>query len=72
MQECVSTPGIGVWPLAAAVSLAWPASILPGFPWAGLVWVSLACSAALWAAENSTELAVLPVRAAMPAPQALF
>lgn len=69
MQDFVSNRGIGVWPLAAAVSLTWPVFILHGFPLTGLVWVSLAFSAALWAGMSSTDL--LPVRVAMPAPKAV-
>lgn len=70
MHDFVSTPGMGVWPLAAAVSLAWPVVILSGSPSASLLWVSLAFSLALWAGTRSTGLAAQPVRVAMPAPQA--
>jgi hypothetical protein len=72
MQDFVSTPEIGVWSLVAAVSLVWPVLILQGLSGAGLVWVSLAFSVALWAGTTSADLAALPVRVAMPSPKAVF
>jgi hypothetical protein len=71
MRDFVSTRGTGVWPLAAAVSLAWPAFVLSGLSWTGLLWVSLAFSIAVWVSMSSTDLAALPVRVAMPAPKAV-
>jgi len=72
LQDFVSTPRIGVWVLAAAVSLVWPVLILHGFPWTGLVWLSLAFWVAMWAGTSSTALAALPVRVAMPAPKVVL
>ena len=72
MQDFVSTPRIGVWPLAAALSLAWPALILHGFPWTSLVWLSLAFSVALWAGTSRPNSQPCQVRVAMPAPKAVL
>jgi hypothetical protein len=60
MTGFVSNRGTGVAALAAPMSIVAFIFILQGYPWAGLAWVSLAFSAALW-----------PVPA-LPAPKAVL
>ena len=51
MTGFVSNRGTGVAALAAPMSIVAFIFILQGYPWAGLAWVSLAFSAALWPAR---------------------
>jgi hypothetical protein len=55
MKAFVSNRWSHVVGLAAPMSVVWLAFILYGFPWTGLVWVSLAFSAALWSGTESTR-----------------
>ena len=55
MQDYVSTRWIRVVGLLASMSLLWALFIPYGFPWMGFVWVSLACSGALWLRKQSTS-----------------
>jgi hypothetical protein len=48
MTGFVSNRSAGVATLAAPMSIVALLSILQGYPWAGLAWVSLAFSAVLW------------------------
>jgi len=48
MQDFVLTRWIRVAGLVASMSIVWAVFIPYGFPWMGLVWVSLAISGALW------------------------
>jgi hypothetical protein len=51
MTGFVSNRWTGVAALAAPMSIVAFIFILQGYPWAGLAWVSLAFSAALWPAR---------------------
>jgi len=55
MQDFVSTPWVRVAGLATSMSAVWAIFILYGFPWMGLVWVTLACAGALWLRRRSTR-----------------
>ena len=55
MQDFVSTPWIRVAGLAASMSVVWASFIPYGFPWTGLVWVTLACACALWLRTRSAR-----------------
>jgi len=87
MKDFVSNRWSRVVTLAAPMSVVWLAFILYGFPWTGLVWVSLAFSAVLWSGTASNRsiaqvsddieaelvLAVAtPVRVAVPVPKAVL
>jgi len=48
MTGLVSNRWTGLAALAAPMSIVALVFILQGYPWAGLAWVSLAFSAALW------------------------
>jgi hypothetical protein len=48
MEDFVSNRWIRVAGLVASMSIVWGIFIRYGFPWMGLVWVSLAFSGALW------------------------
>ena len=62
MNDGVSNRRIRVVLWAASMSMVWAVFILQGFPWTGLMWVSLAFSA-LWVAAP-TRIAI-PVRRAV-------
>lgn len=77
---------VGLAMSAVSISLVWAIFILRGFPWTGLVWMSLACSAALWVGASSTRsirqliddieaepvrVVATPVRVATPVPKAV-
>ena len=51
MTGFVSNRWTGVAALATPMSIVALVFILQGYPWAGLAWVSLAFSAALWPAR---------------------
>ena len=55
MKEFVSTQCVRLVTLGVSASLAWAVFILSGYPLTGLVCVSLAFSAALWASRASTR-----------------
>ncbi len=55
MKDSVSNRRAGVVTLAVSMSVVWLVFILNGFPWTGLLWVSLAFSAAFWVATDSTR-----------------
>jgi hypothetical protein len=87
MKDFVSNRWRRVVALAAPMSVVWLVFILYGFPWTGLVWVSLAFSAALWSGMGSTRsiaqviddieaepvpAVATPVHVAMPVPKAVL
>ena len=87
MKDLVSNRWSRVVALSAPMSVVWLVFILYGFPWTGLVWVSLAVSAALSVrmrsprsiAQATDEIEAEPVRAvatlvrvALPAPKAVL
>ncbi len=58
--------------VAAVMSVVW---FIPGFPWTGLLWVSLALSASLWMLSRKSarstaqviwDVEAEPVRASLP------
>jgi hypothetical protein len=55
MKDFVSSHWIGVIAVVAGMSVGYAAFVPPGFPWAGLMWLSLASSATLFVALRSTH-----------------
>jgi hypothetical protein len=87
MKDFVSAYGSHVVALFASLSVVWTLFRLPGFPWTGLLWASLAVAAAILLrarsrrsitqviqdvdAEPARVLAV-PARAGNPGPKAVL